>query len=63
MLLKASRGRWVGRALEQVLEWQFDHPQGTKAQCEQWLLEQRDAGNIEIDTPSKEPARKKPRKQ
>ncbi|KAF9787018.1 hypothetical protein BJ322DRAFT_1053244 [Thelephora terrestris] len=30
-------GPWTGRALAQVMEWQLEHPEGTKEECIAWL--------------------------
>jgi len=32
-------GPWIGRVLEDIVEWQLGHPSGTKDDCLQWLKE------------------------
>lgn len=41
-----SPGAWVGPVLARVIEWQLDHPNGTKQECEAWLISERDTGKI-----------------
>lgn len=33
----AKDGPWIGKVLEDVVEWQLAHPSGTKDDCLQWL--------------------------
>ncbi|KAI0358943.1 poly A polymerase C-terminal region-like protein [Trametes cingulata] len=42
----ASPGPWTGQVLGRVVEWQLEHPQGTKEECEAWLRAEQAAGNI-----------------
>ncbi|KAI0761691.1 hypothetical protein BD413DRAFT_616900 [Trametes elegans] len=42
----ASPGPWTGQVLARVVEWQLEHPQGTKEECETWLRAEQAAGNI-----------------
>ncbi|KAF9040369.1 hypothetical protein BDZ89DRAFT_1060461 [Hymenopellis radicata] len=60
-LLNAKPGPWTGRVLNQVLEWQFENPDGTKDACSQWLIDAHAAGTVQVETVNSEPARKKPR--
>ncbi|KAH9850667.1 hypothetical protein C2E23DRAFT_734552 [Lenzites betulinus] len=41
-----SPGPWTGQVLARVVEWQLEHPQGTKEQCEAWLRAEQAAGHI-----------------
>ncbi|OCH92693.1 hypothetical protein OBBRIDRAFT_726351 [Obba rivulosa] len=41
-----SPGAWVGPVLSRVIEWQLDHPEGTKQECETWLASEHAAGRI-----------------
>ena len=45
-LLGATPGPWTGTVLARVVEWQLEHPEGTKQQCEAWLREEQAAGRI-----------------
>lgn len=45
-LLGASPGPWTGQVLARVMEWQLEHPAGTKQECEVWLVAEHAAGNI-----------------
>ena len=42
-------GPWLGKVLEKVVEWQLEHPEGTKEDCEQWLRADHLAGKISFD--------------
>ncbi|KAI8983356.1 hypothetical protein BD414DRAFT_515839 [Trametes punicea] len=42
----ASPGPWTGQVLARVVEWQLEHPDGTKEECEAWLRSEQAAGNI-----------------
>ncbi|KAI0825228.1 hypothetical protein BC628DRAFT_1320460 [Trametes gibbosa] len=42
----ANPGPWTGQVLARVVEWQLEHPQGTKDECEAWLRAEQAAGNI-----------------
>ena len=43
-------GPWTGRALAQVMEWQLEHPDGTKEECAGWLDERFAKGLIDISS-------------
>ncbi len=45
-LLGATPGPWTGHVLARVVEWQLEHPEGTKEECEAWVLEEQAAGRI-----------------
>ncbi|PIL30884.1 hypothetical protein GSI_07053 [Ganoderma sinense ZZ0214-1] len=45
-LLGAPPGPWTGTILARVVEWQLEHPEGTKQECEAWLREEQAAGRI-----------------
>ncbi|RDX56319.1 hypothetical protein OH76DRAFT_1414683 [Lentinus brumalis] len=45
-MLGASPGPWTGQVLARVVEWQLEHPEGTKQECEAWLVAEQAAGNI-----------------
>ncbi|RPD81576.1 hypothetical protein L226DRAFT_527847 [Lentinus tigrinus ALCF2SS1-7] len=45
-LLGASPGPWTGQVLARVVEWQLEHPERTKQECEAWLVAEHAAGNI-----------------
>jgi len=36
-------GPWVGKVLDDVMEWQLGHPQQSKDDCLQWLTSRRDS--------------------
>lgn len=42
-------GRWTGCVLSKVMEWQLDHPGGTKEMCAEWLKEEFKAGRIVVE--------------
>ncbi|EMD41526.1 hypothetical protein CERSUDRAFT_79137 [Gelatoporia subvermispora B] len=42
----SSPGAWVGPVLSRVIEWQLDHPAGSKEECETWLLSEHAAGRV-----------------
>jgi tRNA nucleotidyltransferase (CCA-adding enzyme) len=52
-------GPWVGKVLDDVIEWQLGHPQEAKDNCLRWLKNRRDsylpAMNFQPKTPSKRP--------
>lgn len=43
-------GPWTGRALAHVMEWQLEHPDGTKEECTAWLDEQFTKGLVSISS-------------
>ncbi|KAI0638969.1 hypothetical protein C8Q77DRAFT_1078625 [Trametes polyzona] len=43
-----SPGPWTGQVLARVVEWQLEHPQGTKEECEAWLRAEHAAGRITV---------------
>ncbi|EPQ61126.1 hypothetical protein GLOTRDRAFT_69359 [Gloeophyllum trabeum ATCC 11539] len=49
--LNAKPGPWTGQALARVVEWQLDHPQGTKEECATWLRAEHAEGRIEAVDP------------
>lgn len=60
--LEATKtGAWLGKVLNQVIEWQLEHPTSTKEDCVAWLQEQRQAGHIIVDDPVSEHLTKRPR--
>ncbi|KAI9445557.1 hypothetical protein H4582DRAFT_1806222 [Lactarius indigo] len=49
-ILGASKpGQWTGKALVEVVKWQFDHPGESKEQCSEWLRAELAAGRIAIE--------------
>ncbi|EKM60714.1 uncharacterized protein PHACADRAFT_110357 [Phanerochaete carnosa HHB-10118-sp] len=42
-------GPWMNGVLARITEWQLRHPEGTKAQCEEWLRSEHAAGRISFD--------------
>jgi len=49
-ILGASKpGRWTGKVLADVIEWQLGHPGGTKEQCGVWLKDELAAGRVSIE--------------
>jgi tRNA nucleotidyltransferase (CCA-adding enzyme) len=48
-------GAWTGDVLAKVMEWQLDHPEGTKDECSAWLKEEHSAGRIPTDSPKSIP--------
>ncbi|OJT13222.1 CCA tRNA nucleotidyltransferase, mitochondrial [Trametes pubescens] len=44
----ASPGPWTGEVLARIIEWQLEHPHGTKGECEAWLRAEQAAGHINI---------------
>lgn len=44
----ASPGPWTGEVLARIIEWQLEHPHGTKGECETWLRAEQAAGHINI---------------
>ncbi|KAH9921394.1 uncharacterized protein B0H18DRAFT_1086105 [Fomitopsis serialis] len=51
--LNAPPGPWVAPVLSSVMEWQLDHPEGTKDECLEWLKAEHAAGNIDMSVPAK----------
>jgi len=41
-------GPWTGRALAQLVEWQLEHPDGTKGECIAWLDGQFTRGSVDL---------------
>ncbi|KAJ3789687.1 hypothetical protein GGU10DRAFT_283680, partial [Lentinula aff. detonsa] len=58
-LLDAKAGPWTGTVLARVIQWQLEHPEGSKDECSRWLKEQHSSGSIVIEEP--EPSNKRPR--
>lgn len=49
-VLDAGRpGAWMNGVLARVIEWQLRHPEGTKAECEEWLRGEHAAGRISFE--------------
>ncbi|PBK76666.1 hypothetical protein ARMSODRAFT_1078769 [Armillaria solidipes] len=59
-ILEAKPGPWTGQVLTQVMEWQLEHPERTKKDCEAWLIHAHSMGLVRTDSAA-EPARKKAR--
>ncbi|TFY70082.1 hypothetical protein EVJ58_g18 [Rhodofomes roseus] len=54
--LNTQTGPWMRDALTRVVEWQLIHPEGTKAECVEWVKAEHAAGNIDI-SPLAQPKR------
>ncbi|KAJ3575901.1 hypothetical protein NP233_g783 [Leucocoprinus birnbaumii] len=44
----SSTGPWLAEVRNRVIEWQLEHPEGTKEDCIEWLKEQRRQGHIQV---------------
>lgn len=44
----SNPGPWTSQVVNSVVEWQLEHPDGTKAECESWLKAEKDAGRIRV---------------
>ncbi|KAF5392550.1 hypothetical protein D9757_002175 [Collybiopsis confluens] len=57
--LNAKAGPWTGAVLARVIEWQLEHPNGSKEECLSWLKEQHISGKLTIglDEPASKRAR------
>ncbi|KAJ7604901.1 hypothetical protein DFH06DRAFT_1253682 [Mycena polygramma] len=53
-------GAWTGHVLARVMEWQLEHPKGTRDDCTAWLKDEQSSGRIDIDS---EPMSKRARTQ
>ncbi|EGO02775.1 hypothetical protein SERLA73DRAFT_176148 [Serpula lacrymans var. lacrymans S7.3] len=42
-------GPWTGIILARVMEWQLEHPSGSKVDCIAWLQAEQAAGRIDVD--------------
>jgi len=42
-------GPWTGQVLARMIEWQLEHPNGTKDECEKWLKVEHEAGRIHVE--------------
>jgi tRNA nucleotidyltransferase (CCA-adding enzyme) len=42
-------GAWMKAIVNKVVEWQLEHPEGTKDDCLAWLKEEKSAGRIDIE--------------
>lgn len=42
-------GAWTGQVLSRVVEWQLEHPEGTRDQCIAWLQAERAVGKIDLN--------------
>jgi tRNA nucleotidyltransferase (CCA-adding enzyme) len=59
-ILEAPKpGPWTGTVLARVIEWQLEHPSGSKDECAGWLKAERAAGRITVDDPVAAPKRGK----
>lgn len=56
-----KHGAWVGETLAKVVEWQLEHPQGTRDDCLLWLEHERSSWNLCFDDDSSGPASKRAR--
>ena len=45
-VLEATPGPWMGQVLARVIEWQLEHPKGTKQECEAWLRVEQAGGRV-----------------
>lgn len=45
----AKSGPWTGQVLAKVIEWQLEHPKGTKPDCEAWLRGEHEAGRVRVE--------------
>lgn len=53
-ILSAKKpGQWTGQVLAKVVEWQLEHPLGTKDQCVVWLKQEHQNGNISTEDPER----------
>jgi tRNA nucleotidyltransferase (CCA-adding enzyme) len=49
-ILEAPKpGPWTGMVLARVIEWQLEHPAGSKEECAEWLKAERAAGRIVVE--------------
>lgn len=55
-----SPGPWLGEVRNKLIEWQLEHPEGTKNDCIDWLKDQRRQGHIQVEE-AKKPANKRVR--
>ncbi|TFY66207.1 hypothetical protein EVG20_g4884 [Dentipellis fragilis] len=44
-------GPWMAQVMSRVVEWQLGHPEGSKAECSEWLKAERDAGKLVLEDP------------
>ena len=42
-------GVWTGQVLAKVMEWQLEHTNGTREECEAWLKAEKNAGRIIVE--------------
>ncbi|TFY82353.1 hypothetical protein EWM64_g1654 [Hericium alpestre] len=49
ILEAAKPGQWTGKILNRVVEWQLEHPQGTKDDCAEWLQAEKAAGRLVLE--------------
>ncbi|KAG8864757.1 CCA tRNA nucleotidyltransferase, mitochondrial [Tulasnella sp. 330] len=52
-LLAASPGVWMAGALARVVEWQLEHPHGSKADCGVWLKSEVNSGKLVVSDPKR----------
>ncbi|KAF8912926.1 hypothetical protein CPB84DRAFT_1759891 [Gymnopilus junonius] len=54
----AKAGPWIGKVLEDVIEWQLAHPSGTPDDCLQWLKGKDASSYIDSDESSEVPTKR-----
>jgi tRNA nucleotidyltransferase (CCA-adding enzyme) len=42
-------GQWTGLVLARVVEWQLEHPAGTKDESADWLRAEKAAGRLQTE--------------
>ncbi|OAX34827.1 hypothetical protein K503DRAFT_697989 [Rhizopogon vinicolor AM-OR11-026] len=42
-------GPWMKAMVNRIVEWQLEHPEGTKDDCLAWLKEEKSAGRIDME--------------
>jgi tRNA nucleotidyltransferase (CCA-adding enzyme) len=47
--------------MNKVVEWQLEHPHGSKDMCISWLKKEQQSGQLQVDYGSTEPASKRAR--
>ncbi|KAF8421270.1 hypothetical protein EV426DRAFT_609923 [Tirmania nivea] len=45
-MLGKEVGIWMKEALEKVIAWQIEHPEGEREEAEEWIRERKEAGEI-----------------
>ncbi|KAF9470718.1 hypothetical protein BDN70DRAFT_888834 [Pholiota conissans] len=54
----STRGPWIGKALQDVTEWQLGHPSGSKSECIEWLKGRGTARYITEEDLKSKPAKR-----